>query len=305
MALLHISMFGRLRCTTDGHEVNGLEARKVQELLVYLVLNRSHACTRDSLATLLWSERNESHARKYLRQALWQLQSALDRAYCHSHELMHVDNEWVEINAQAALWIDVAEFERIYETTHAVDDRLLTVSQVEKLCHAVGLYQGDLLQGWYQDWCVFERERFQQMYLIMLDKVIGHAEHVQNYAMGAHFCELSLRVDPARERTHRRLMRLHCLTGNRSAALRQYETCAEVLRRELDVEPAQSTTDLYERIRSDLLPAPLPRAGQSVDIAELQSVLANLAHLQSSLQQTMLQVQDSIERVEQLVRAHS
>jgi DNA-binding SARP family transcriptional activator len=43
-------------------------------------------------------------------------------------------------------------------------------------------------------------------------------------------------------------MRLLARSGQRSAALRQYETCRHTLADELGVEPHEETTALYERI---------------------------------------------------------
>lgn len=309
MALFQISLFGRLRCMVDNDPVGGIESRKVQELLIYLLLHRTHPCTRESLATLMWGERNDAQAKKYLRQALWQLQSALDAA-CHpTIPLLHVDAEWVEINQSASIWLDIDQFEHTYETTRQLEGHSLSEQQVDALCEAVALYQGDLLDGWYQDWCIFERERFQQMYLTMLDKLIAYAEHIQDFMMGVHYCELALRSDPARERTHRRLMRLHYLAGNRTVALRQYEICVEMLRRELDIEPAKSTLLLYQQIRSDQVDAQsngVPSVQRTaVDLDELSDILAHLGQIQATLVQTLQLVQSDIERVEVLVRRHA
>jgi class 3 adenylate cyclase len=44
-------------------------------------------------------------------------------------------------------------------------------------------------------------------------------------------------------------MRLLALSGQRGAALAQYEACCRALREELDVEPGEETRRLYERIR--------------------------------------------------------
>ena len=35
------------------------------------------------------------------------------------------------------------------------------------------LYRGDLLTGWYQDWCLIERERYQCMFVSLLDKLMA------------------------------------------------------------------------------------------------------------------------------------
>ena len=301
MASLHISLFGRLRCEADGREIAGLEARKVQELLIHLLLHRAPPFTREALATLLWGERNDAQARKYLRQALWQLHRALD-AVCHpTAPLLRTDADWIEFDPALAIWLDVEHFEQAYAATQRHDGHQLSEAQTELLGAAVQLYQGDLLEGWYQDWCIAARERYQQMYLAMLDKLMAWAEQRGDDVIGIHYGELSLRCDPARERTHRRLMRLHCMAGNRTAALRQYESCVEMLRRELGVEPAKSTQLLYEQICRDQLAAPASPA--RVEPGELAEVLTHLGQMQTTLLQTLQQVQRDIERVELLIRS--
>jgi len=306
MASLHISLFGRLQCQVEGRAVIGLEARKVQELLVQLLLHRAHPHTREALATLLWAERNDAQARKYLRQALWQLQRALDAACRPTTPLLRADADWIEFDPALVIWLDVEQFEHAYTATRQIEGNALTDAQAELLCQAVQLYQGELLEGWYQDWCVTARERYQQMYLAMLDKLIAWAEQNGDSAVGIHYCELSLRCDPARERTHRRLMRLHCMAGNRTAALRQYESCVEMLRRELGVEPSRSTQLLYAQICSDHFDAPeaSPAASTApdVEVSELVDVLAHLGQLEITLQQTLQQVQHDMARVEAVLR---
>lgn len=54
-----------------------------------------------------------------------------------------------------------------------------------------------------------------------------------------------LALDPLDESIHRTLMRLHAEGGRRGAALRQYEACATILRRELDIEPDAETRALH------------------------------------------------------------
>ena len=82
------------------------------------------------------------------------------------------------------------------------------------------------------------------------------AEHHEAAGDLAKACEVAWRtVDlaPWQEESHRRLMRLLALSGQRSAALTQFETCRSVLKRELGVEPAAETTRLYEQIRDGVI----------------------------------------------------
>ena len=60
-------------------------------------------------------------------------------------------------------------------------------------------------------------------------------------------CSL-LAIDPLHEAVHRTLMRLYLQLGRRGAALRQYQHCVAVLRRELGMEPEPETKQLYQQI---------------------------------------------------------
>ena len=62
-------------------------------------------------------------------------------------------------------------------------------------------------------------------------------------------CRQALLVEPEREDAHRRLMAAYARVGQRAQALRQFELCAEALRRRLQTLPSPETAALHERIR--------------------------------------------------------
>ena len=72
MPMLQISLFGKLHIASGDRVDTGLEARKAQELLCYLLVYSDRSHFRETLADLLWAESSAQQARKYLRQALWQ-----------------------------------------------------------------------------------------------------------------------------------------------------------------------------------------------------------------------------------------
>lgn len=200
-----------------------------------------------------WGESDTHEVRKGLRQALWKLQSVLKPTIWSDSGLafLNVDAEYVEINAGAGFWLDVAVLEQAWTRVKGIAGPDLDAVSAGAVTSAVAVYRGDLLEGWYQDWCLFERERLQAMYLDLLHKLMGHAEASGAYDAGIEHGMAILRVDHARERTHRRLMRLRYLAGDRCGALRQYERCAVALREELGVTPARRTDDLRARICAD------------------------------------------------------
>jgi DNA-binding SARP family transcriptional activator len=178
----------------------------------------------------------------------------------------------------------------------------LDATKIKLLHEAAALYQDDLLPGWYQDWCLYERERLQNMYQLMLDKLMGYCEAHQEYETGIIYGQQILRFDRASERTHQRLMRLHYLAGDRTAALRQYERCLTALRDDLDVKPAKATMALCEQIRTDNLdgaPSESARAERASSTpATLPEVLGHLKRLRLALSDIQRQVQQDIQALE-------
>jgi hypothetical protein len=142
----------------------------------------------------------------------------------------------------------------------------------------------------------------------MVDKLMGYCEVQHDYEAGLMYGALLLRYDPARERTHRRLMRLHYLAGDRTAALRQYERCVAALEEELSVKPARRTVMLYRRIRSDqvgepvvgVLDSPLPGEKRT----SLCSILDHLRQLESELDELQRQVHQDVQAMEQALSDH-
>ncbi len=257
MSGLNVHLFGRFSVRSGDRVAREIRPRKVQELFAYLLLHRDRPHHREVLADVLWNDSPSAQSRKCLRQALWRLQAALR---CGTGSdfgfVLIVEPNWVQINPEADLCLDVRDFEEAFSLVHGVRGHRLGASEAQILDNAVQLYQGGLLEGWYQDWCVYERERLQQAYVIMLDKLMEYCEARQDYESELIYGSLVLRHEPAQERTHLRLMRLHYLSGDRTSALRQYDRCVVALRQELGVKPAGRTTALYERIREDQVDGP-------------------------------------------------
>src|SRR5579859_120071 len=312
MSTLNISLFGKFCVKRDGRVLEGFDARKVQELFCYLLLHRDHSLSREMLASVLWPETTTALSKKSLRQALWQLQSALgSQGAVLSDRILVVDPEWIQLNAQADLWLDVAALEYASNITQNIPGAELDSQKALMLQQAVQLYQGPLLEGWYNDWCILERERLQTLYLAMLDKLMGYCEVRHDYETGLQYGMRIMCYDRARERTHRCLMRLHYLNGDRAAALRQFDQCAAALEDELGVGPSKHTVALYEQIQADQLTEtessrtpPSTNAALEVASPLLLEVLGRLAQLQGALTELQTQVQQTMQTVEQIVASN-
>ena len=293
-------LFGKFTAHQDAELLKGLEASKDQELLSYLLLHRDRPHSREALAALLWGDTSTEKSKKYLRQALWHLHAALNSDNENSSGVLLVENDWLSLNPRSNLWTDVADFEHAFSDAEGIAGRQLDAQKAQALREAVSLYSDDLLPGYYQDWILFERERLQNMYLLMLDKLIVYLQFQGEYEVAQGYGATILRYDPARERTHRQLMYLYSLGGDRTSALRQFERCALALKQELGVKPERKTVELYERIKSDQMGHnESPDSVLSVRQTPMSSdVLTRLKQLQAIVSGVQRRIQRDIKAVE-------
>jgi DNA-binding SARP family transcriptional activator len=236
-----------------------------------------------------------------LRQALWQLHIALDPQGNDGRVLL-VDPEWIRINSEIDLWLDVAEFEQACAALKGIPGQQLAADSASRLQNAADVYEGDLLEDCYEDWCLYERERLQNLYLGLVGKLMAYCEAHGEFEAGLAHGERILRLDRASERTHRQLMRLHYLGGDRTGALRQFSRCVAALDEELDVKPARSTVMLYEQIRddrldgTDVLPMDHPTGANSIAsrLAELFSRFDHFATILGDVQSQLQEVRKEL-----------
>jgi DNA-binding SARP family transcriptional activator len=258
-----IRLFGKLSVQHNDFVLESFPSAKAKELFCYLLLHRDRSHSREVLASLLWGDCPTSQSKRYFRQTLWQLQQTLHgHSGGNSTRLLHVDAESVRLDSQPQLWLDVAVFEEALAPVRGVAGEQLNQEEARALHDALSLYKGDLLEGHYQDWCLFHRERLQNIYISILDKLMGYSEVHRTFEAGMAYGELLLQQDHARERTYYRLMRLHYLAGDRAGALRQFQRCEAALQKELGVPPSRRTLELRDQVRTDKLEADSKAVGQ-------------------------------------------
>jgi predicted ATPase len=296
MSRLEISLLGPFRVTVDGNPVTRFEADTARALLAYLALcaSRQAPCRRETLAGLLWPEQPEAEARHNLRQALSRVRKAIGDQDAEPPFLL-VTRQTIQINSESDTWLDVSAFDGLIAACQGHHHRRLEAcrSCMQRLGEAVELYRGDLLGGFslnsapFEEWLVAERERRHRQALDALHHLASYHERRGEHEQVQGYAQRQLALEPWREEAHRQLVRALALSGQRAAALVQYEACCQVLTEELGVEPEGETTALYERIRDgkldDLarapphnLPVPVtPFVGREVEMAEIEECLGD------------------------------
>ncbi|MFQ5419725.1 MAG: BTAD domain-containing putative transcriptional regulator, partial [Anaerolineae bacterium] len=251
MSRLTIQTLGTFHVERDGRAIRSFESNKVRMLLAYLAVDgggRAHS--REKLAALFWPE--HANGRAPLRRALANLRRAIHDQQTDPPYLL-INRQTLQINPDANIWLDVNEFNRLQSNADA------TAAELET---AVSLFTGSFLEGLnlsgcleLEEWLLLQRESLARRLVEALASLIQVFVSQSQYTQALPHARRLVEIEPWQEQGHRQVMRLLAYTGQRGAALAQFETCRQFMADSLGVEPEQETLALAEQIRrSNLLP---------------------------------------------------
>jgi DNA-binding SARP family transcriptional activator/Tfp pilus assembly protein PilF len=254
MSNVSIYLFGQPLMKREGVSVE-INRRKAIALAGYLALNQGPQ-SRDTLAALLWPERGQTNARNSLATSLNQLKKLF------GFEFALNNREQVLIHPDLKLWVDVNQFKQIIVgyKAHQHPEKDLCPDCLDALTRAIELYRDDFMSGFFipdnesfENWKRAQTEDLRQELLKVLRK-LGHFHASRGeFEQSIHHARRWVKEDPLDETAHLYLMRLYAWSRQGTAALRQYEECKRILKKELDVEPQAGLSKLYTEIKEHRL----------------------------------------------------
>jgi DNA-binding SARP family transcriptional activator len=306
--MLEVRLFGTGDVSYEGHRLGGFPSQQSSLLLCYLLLNRKYPQHRENLADLFWGEYPSNQARKHLRNALWRLKSALQEIGVPVDQYLALQDDCVSFIRSSPYWLDVEIFEQTLSQYQDFSGQDFTDDQVSLIEEVVALHRGELLEGVYDDWCLYDREKFSLLHLRMLSKLmIFHGIH-GNYDRGIEYGRRILSIDETRERVHRQLMWLFWLAGDRNKALQQYRHCEAVLKETLGILPMEETQLLHvqitrNKVKPTYWPAHLeqPTFEALMDEGSLQPVAKHALKRIKKLRNVIDETSDELKQIEHLI----
>lgn len=259
MAHLSISCLGPFQVTLDERPVTDFKSNKVRALLAYLAVEADRPHSREVLAGLLWPEYPDSNALSNLRYALSNLRRVICDQTANPPYLL-ITRDMLRFNDTSDYCLDITSFLVQLEPPWDIEEDDQNLKHVEE---AITLYRGEFLEGFsikdsiaFEEWVLSKRQQVYQQLLTALRYLVTAYEQRGQYDQAQVWARRQIELDPWDEVAHQQLMRNLALSGQRSAALAQYDSCRRLLSKELGVEPVQETTKLYEQIRTGSLKPP-------------------------------------------------
>lgn len=245
--MLSVTCMGEFEARLDGVLIPALTNSKPLALWLFLALGLRES-SRAQLAGLFWANLDEARARMNLRLALMRL-----REFASQH--IHSDRHRVAIPHDCRYEIDTLVLGERIPAGSVAPEELLRLRPEEFLL-SIRLRQAPQ----FDEWVRVERRRLVEQYLQRLTAAAQALTNTGPATLAVDLYQRCLCVAPWSEEHHRALIRLFAQTGQRLAALAQFDACRQALAREFGVAPSAETRQLAEAVKASPRVPPPPCA---------------------------------------------
>ena len=248
---LLVFFLGQFRTIVNDQVLDVWPSRKGKSLFAYLCYHAKKPIFKDALMDVFWPKSMADSARNSLNVLIHGIRKRLQQLDA-TKEYILFRNECYCINPDIEVWSDVDELKSLWRKAQAIEKSQSLEAAVKYHEQIASIYLGDFMpDDLYEDWSNLERENLKEIFLVALEKISENRFRIGNLAEAISLCKAILERDNCREEIYRRLMCCYQRLGRRDKALMVYRKCVQCLKTELDVGPTSSTTELYNRIKTD------------------------------------------------------
>jgi len=235
------------------------DRRKALALLAYLAVNaiehphQKHS--RETLSALFWPDYTQAKAFANLRRTIWEVHQAIGENW------LIAERDSLHLNMDTGIDLDVARFLDLLSRGHQQMD---TALRIPLLADSVKLYRSHFLTGFnlkdaypFNEWAFAESESLRRKFAEALTLLMESHCALKQADLAIPYARRLVTLDPLNEAAHRQLMEVYLQAGQHGAALKQYQTCEQTLRKELNLDPQPETRLLYKRIRKGEIKPPV------------------------------------------------
>lgn len=246
-----VHCLGAFQVLVGFEPIDDWNGHKSLSVFKYLLIHRRVPVPKESLAEVFWPEAEPEAARRNLHQAIYSLRQTLRRASPDLKPILF-DNECYHVPAMDDLWLDCDQFEQRAHTGTRAQAAGRLDEAATAFTAADALYQGNLLEeDLSEEWSRLERERLRDLYFEVAHWLVTRHIELGQQAAAVALSQKVLARDTCHEPAYRWLMSSYFQQGLRHLAIRQFQSCVDALRHELQIGPSEETVSLYKHIIGD------------------------------------------------------
>jgi ATP/maltotriose-dependent transcriptional regulator MalT/DNA-binding SARP family transcriptional activator len=257
---LGINMLGPVEVFRDptGMAKEAWRLSKSLHILCYLGSRRNHRAPKETLVDLFWGDADEDTVAKNFHPTISHMRKALNTGQVVKKDLVLYREGAYSLNPQYRYRLDTEEFERLLAQAREARRTGDADGSASLLAEAIKLYRGDFLEEFYYNWIGDLQSYYRDLYLEALKELIAyHTEHTgsadrperrKDQELVIRYGQMLLARDAYQEDVHCSVMEAFVQSGNRAAAIEQFDGLRKMLRRELGVDPLPATIAKYEAL---------------------------------------------------------
>lgn len=274
MQVWYIHLFGTLRVSRNEGEFFRFSTRKTGALLAYLAFYRERRHSREALCEMLWPEEDPQKSRARLRVALTSLRHQLEPpGVPPGSVILTHGNDQVQMSAETVS-TDVGEIEGALKTLDTTALRGNTIPSLDERLAAAQriafLFTPPLLDGFYEDWVLAERERLSQAAVERLTTLARQLPPDTAIEVARH----AVRIDPLAEEPIVCLLHLLIQNGEVIAARHAFQTFQRQWEAAMGHPPSRQLRELAATLFEQEVPSPAtPPREESKDAPPAPSVV--------------------------------
>lgn len=226
--------------------------QKVRYLLALLASRRGSPLNQDLVLEEFWPE-SPGRSKKYLYQTTSHLRRALTPpGWDDGPDYVVRGKLGLCLSPELPRWHDLEELEKAVDSGREFEEKGDVMRAVEALRVGLDLYRGPYLDGCYMEWAVALRSSVERTVMEAFTRMIAGTETLGRHHETLEVSNRMLELDPYRQDAHLAAMEACISLGRPEDALRQFERCEKILKRDLDIEPTIDLLRSREKARMNL-----------------------------------------------------
>ncbi len=251
---LEILTLGSFQLILEGTPLDPadiLKRKKIQELLILLILHRKEGLSKETIFDIFWENYTYKSRKDNLNTLIYRLKNLLNA----EKELLVVDRNTIRLNMQHVS-LDADIFLKGCNMVHALEKEGKIEDAVFTAKRTLNLYNGDFFETTGTEISI-EKERniYRTSYLSLLFRIIRLYILNGSYAEALETGRILVAKDPLCEPAYRLIMTALGYIGNFSEIARLYATLKKRLSESLNVQPDEKTVNLKNKLTLGLPPS--------------------------------------------------
>ncbi len=248
---LTINVLGQVKIFRDVEKQFAADAwttRRSRDILCFIATSRHRRVAKDILIDTFWPDDEQAVVEKNFHPTISHIRKALNSRQAFKQNFLIFRDGAYQLDGGLTYRIDTEEFELAIAEAEAAKREKAGDRLRERLETANSLYQGEFMQGNYDNWAEELRLYYSEQHARVLGALAKLSFAEKRLSAAIAFAEQILAADPFREDIHRLIMKTLAAQGKPAAVKKHFDRMAELMQKELGIGPAAETKNVLKTL---------------------------------------------------------